>query len=256
VRVVRKGLNLYKNEKYVLILAVLLMAGMVFNIRPAEAFKDSIHIEIDDKAFESLGFPQAYRKPVNLANVMQDLLYFWEPQYHGDRKSGETHEIAFNRTRDYIITQEQKIINLLQNGETLEAAIETGKALHAVQDFYSHSNFVELNETDRLNAKAALTNSTIRIPSNVEMCGFWTEPPSKPLPCSDNGSKYRPEDPLKYSHVDHNKDDPGSPAGTNDYEWANENATQHTIEFITQTWGEFLNQKPLTYEPYMNTLIR
>jgi len=226
-------------KKYVFVLAVILAVSIFLSIRPAGAFYPNIHVQIDNKAFETLNFPSSYRKPIHLGNVQQDV-YFFKPEYHGDRNAGESHETAFNRTRDYIISQRQIILNYLQQGEAKRAAFETGKALHAIQDFYSHSNFVELNETDRTKAKAALTDAALRIPSNLKMCGYWTDPPLKPLPCSDEGGLLRPEDPLKYSHTDHNKDVVGQPIGRpNDYGWANGNATLHTEEYIRQIWNMF-----------------
>lgn len=221
-------------------IVVALLMTITFNIKVTEAFSTSVHVEIDNKAFTNL-FPSTYSQLITSANVMQDL-HLSEPKYHGDRISGETHEIAFNRTRDYIISQKKIIIDLINNRDINEAASETGKALHAIQDFYSHSNFVELNEADRITAKAAFINSDIRMPFSIKMGGFWIDLPWKPLPCSDNGSKYSPEDPLKYSHENHNKDS-GSPVGRpNDYAWATGNATQHTIEFIKQTWETYLTK--------------
>jgi hypothetical protein len=227
---------LKKTRELVLVFTFLFAASLFFNMGTAEAFKTNIHTEIDNKAFDSLGFPSLYRSYINQANVNQDLSP-GTPQYHGDRRSGETHQIAFNRLRDYISSEKIKISSLRSKGDFVNAAVETGKALHAVQDFYSHSNFVEMSEQDRTTTKLALINPTKEMPSTVKMCGFWISFPFKPLPCTDSGSLLCPKDPLLYSHTNHNKDASGSPSGRpNDYSLANGYATQHTIEFLSQTW--------------------
>ena len=49
-----------------------------------------------------------------------------------------------------LLVKRQKIHDFIASGSYENARIETGRALHTLQDFYSHSNWVELGKTEPL----------------------------------------------------------------------------------------------------------
>src|SRR5512147_1354299 len=53
---------------------------------------------------------------------------------------------------------------------------------------------------------------SIQMPFSIKMCGFWISPITKLQPTVMQEASFRPKDPLMHSHIDQNKDAPGSPS--------------------------------------------
>ncbi|MGA8848627.1 MAG: HET-C-related protein, partial [Dehalococcoidia bacterium] len=225
------------------ILSIVLILAMFSAIPSVEAFDTAIHQDKDDEAFDALAketppiiFPDAARDRVNKANKGQDSIFsgIWKAKFHGDRKKGETHEQAFNRTREYI-KEELDNAAALFNQSNVDGYDALGRALHAVQDFYAHSNYVELpNAADQAAARAALDDPTQPIPTDIKMCGFW----GWPFTCNDAGGWFHYQDPLGYSHTDHNKDNNATkdPVKQAQYAAANAAAVSHTKDILRGIW--------------------
>jgi uncharacterized repeat protein (TIGR01451 family) len=70
-------------------------------------------------------------------------------EHHFDRPLGENSQKAFNEGWAYLYGRRQAVISYLSNSRNVTdnsfsaALLELGKALHALQDAYSHSNYVD-----------------------------------------------------------------------------------------------------------------
>ncbi|KAL1279364.1 hypothetical protein QQF64_026037, partial [Cirrhinus molitorella] len=76
-------------------------------------------------------------------NVMIDGTEFNSPKHHFDNEK-------FEEGKGLIIKGIQDIEQFIQKKEFDNARATLGKILHTLQDFYSHSNWIELENTEPL----------------------------------------------------------------------------------------------------------
>jgi len=103
-----------------------------------------IHIEIIRRAFAQFpvggkAFSPRAIHTITTANLRQDVLgaQFGHDQYHFDNN-------AFAGSRAYIEEQRALIKPALEGGQARSAWEAFGRLTHTAQDFYSHSNYVDL----------------------------------------------------------------------------------------------------------------
>ena len=164
---------------------------------------------------------------------------FPEPKYRGehhfDRAMGMTNEVAFWTSVDYMLNQRDQVINLLTMGtcsDVGQALDALGRALHALQDAYSHSNYVDgLNTAEQLSFKAALRARFQPLPSRLLLTSY------DPLAFND---PEEPDDPVyHYQHRFLSKDYPGkNPEATLYFTAAFNAAMTATTDFINGIKGE------------------
>jgi hypothetical protein len=187
------------------ILKVLLIAWMSYfllgYVTAVEAFdtygwpfgKRNVHKEITEEALKDFGFSHYALKRINQAGRYQDLklikfagiswfIFGYRPEYHFDRygwnESGKQgHIIAFARGRNYVNKQKHEIIKLLRedpHDKYIKALDKLGYALHALQDFFAHSNYVDLAEQDKITVDEALRDSSKAPPHSLKITGYMT----------------------------------------------------------------------------------
>lgn len=155
------------------------------------AFSDTGHHVIDEAALTGAGFDEKQREAVERGNLQRDYsqlgrvgnaLLLCKPQTFGgykpeehfdnfiwDVKSGRWRErgvasefkqaapgVVERTPLDYI---ERELGALAENGKTGKGLVHLGNALHTVEDFFSHSNFVELINGDERFGDKLLTGS-------------------------------------------------------------------------------------------------
>lgn len=125
------------------------------------AFPLSIHQKIRDRALAralaeldieiSSETLRSWRKRLNRSNFYQDIFRFFWARYHFDNcnfSQGIKQVQKFQREieRDY---EKLRTAPTRKHRDKYRGRIifKTGRIIHALQDFYSHSNFVELNIT-------------------------------------------------------------------------------------------------------------
>jgi hypothetical protein len=113
------------------------------------------HIEIMRHALEDKCSPRALDKMIE-ANVNQDRLrgQIGHDEYHFDNN-------AFEKSYAYIEEQRALTITSLMGNDTWAAWSAFGRLTHTVQDFYAHSNYIDL-------WVASQPDGTILTPSEVD----------------------------------------------------------------------------------------
>jgi hypothetical protein len=96
------------------------------------------HVEILQKALGDIFSPAALAKIIQ-ANVYQDRVsaQLGHDEYHFDNN-------AFEKSYAYIEEQRTLTVSSLQTNYVLSARSAFGRLTHTVQDFYAHSNYIDL----------------------------------------------------------------------------------------------------------------
>jgi hypothetical protein len=96
------------------------------------------HVQILQQALGDIFSPPALAK-ITQANVYQDRIsaQLGHDEYHFDNN-------AFEKTYAYIEEQRALIISSLHKEDTASAWSAFGRLTHAIQDFYAHSNYIDL----------------------------------------------------------------------------------------------------------------
>ncbi|HET6399315.1 MAG TPA: hypothetical protein VFH47_07155, partial [Candidatus Thermoplasmatota archaeon] len=124
----------------------------------------------------------------------------FDPAHHCDRDRGMSDEEAFAATASYVHAQKQYAVRSAQDRETLVALRAMGRALHALQDCFSHTNVLDLGDgVARETTRALLENGSM--PPGLRLVGIDSHSSEVGAPDGD-----------PYPHDRHNKDAPdGSP---------------------------------------------
>lgn len=97
-----------------------------------------IHAEITRRALGDKFSDQALERVIE-ANMYQDRLrgQIGHDEYHFDNN-------AFDKSYAYIEEQRARVVSSLQSQDTLSAWAAFGRLTHTAQDFYAHSNYIDL----------------------------------------------------------------------------------------------------------------
>lgn len=160
----------------------------------ANAFDTHLHLEITSDALAGLGFSADTIALINAGNQKTDRDYvlFNTPEAHF---CNERFAAGSQRLRDKL----QLALKSLEDCDRPAALEAIGTSLHAIQDFYAHSNFVDrtvITPVDLFQMQdppASLECSPGHIPTVALTSAYWPDEPRQPGKCS---------------HADLNKDDP------------------------------------------------
>lgn len=113
------------------------------------------HIEMMHLALGDLFSPRALKEMI-VANVRQDRLrgQIGHPEYHFDHN-------AFDKSYAYIEEQRTLTISSLMSNDVRAAWSAFGRLTHTTQDFYAHSNYIDL-------WLACLPNGSTPTPSGID----------------------------------------------------------------------------------------
>ncbi len=135
----------------------------------------------------------------------------YERKEHFDRVGSRDvdHDIAFRDGLQYVWSERRLFVDFLRQAQScsqVAAALnELGRALHALQDAYSHSNYVESDKGVQAAYDAALQNVDIipaGRPVGIMITEYDASDPAKP-------EAPEPNNPVSYDHCAHAKDYPG-----------------------------------------------
>jgi hypothetical protein len=96
------------------------------------------HVEILQQALGDIFSPAALAKVIR-ANVYQDRIsaQLGHDEYHFDNN-------AFEESYSYIEEQRALVVSSLLKEDAASARSEFGRLTHTIQDFYAHSNYIDL----------------------------------------------------------------------------------------------------------------
>ncbi|HEX7149920.1 MAG TPA: hypothetical protein VF618_00420 [Thermoanaerobaculia bacterium] len=126
-------MSLSRRRTFAKVLSTLLVS--LLTTSPAFAFKQGIHQSITESRLQSKGFTSDSAEVVGDANWYTDIYEQTSTAAHFDDESFAAGSARLNAKID-------SIINNLDNCNKDEALKEMGRALHTLQDFYAHSNWV------------------------------------------------------------------------------------------------------------------
>lgn len=118
-------------------------------------------------------------------------------KHHFDRGPGVTSHDAFVNGRAYLKEQMDLAIAKGRAGNNAQATAALGRALHAIQDFYSHSNYIDLCRQDRAEIDRAMFILEVEPPAGLKLTGFDPAAADPERPTGDT-----------YNHCDFSKDSP------------------------------------------------
>ena len=98
----------------------------------------------------------------------------YDPAHHFDRTYGVSHAAAFKRGARYVRQQRYIVLAGLrgEDGRTVNDALQAmGRGLHALQDFFSHSNVIDLSPEDWSAVMKAL-ESAADPPPGLKITGY------------------------------------------------------------------------------------
>jgi hypothetical protein len=179
----------YRNPRMlVLPLAVMLLASpaMAFNSFPS----GNLHRHLTEAAAQAFGLSPSGIRLMGDENYRQDFDEMtlnllpgkalvipngrYNPADHFDRNAGEDSAIAFNRGVLKLHFYVARAVSSLQHGQWKAAYLWMGRASHGLQDFFSHSNYVDLSPAEQAtcrNILAGRTPLTAR-PTELVMTGY------------------------------------------------------------------------------------
>lgn len=143
---------------YIFLASILILLIIEFGVQPAAwAFKPSIHSAITTEAISSnqhrlgdrtFAFSERAVREINFSNEhTDDPAFQTKPSYHFDNEEFSSGSSRLVNLKEQIIT---KITS--DNAPLGSARSDLGGALHTLQDFYAHSNWIELGNND-INSK-------------------------------------------------------------------------------------------------------
>jgi len=119
----------------------------------------------------------------------------YRSSHHFDRAAGVTHKNAFIAGATYLREQKQLAIDKASAADSTAATAAAGRALHALQDFFSHSNFVDLCDDDKAKTLRALYDGSVEPPAKLQLTGYDKDAEDPEKPTGDT-----------FSHGDFSKD--------------------------------------------------
>lgn len=175
---------------------------------------------------------------------------FYRPEYHFDRNldfsEADTVEKAFREGQKYVHQQKMMAIDAIRGGDKLIAADAIADGLHAVQDFFAHSNYVNFldGSADQIQSMVALFDGASAPPSELQITSYSLQ--------GENPQN----DPLHYTHHCFSKDCPRknqeaempAPTGRTKYQQAYADAVAASITYVisirnavsAEAWAAFV----------------
>ncbi|PIU14946.1 hypothetical protein COT20_02280 [bacterium (Candidatus Gribaldobacteria) CG08_land_8_20_14_0_20_39_15] len=221
---------------------------------------ESEHEKITEEALKDLGFLHKKIEDIEDANADVDWkehsIRWWlifpvglktnkhyNAEHHFDRGATSTSQETFKEGVKYVHQQKADFKQYFKQCETAKALKALGKALHALQDFFAHSNYVDdppvlppdeanskkkwLSDEERKQALEALLDPTKEPPANLELTGYY---PNAKEPGNAAGDPY--------PHNDNAKDDEDSNRGKAKFLEAKKAAIDGTKRFVKNIMKE------------------
>lgn len=226
-----------------LLSVLLLLAGP-----PASAFRQSIHQEMTEIVLSRLGFDADSADEAGDANWFTDVYEPTNSAAHFDNEDLSGGSARLSSLLDSVI---EKLTACDRTG----ALAELGRALHTLQDLYSHSNAV--NNTIQISDFMRLPNPSLSLscappgfaPAGLTSGYFSLSGYLNPFA---SGGECNTTPPNKCCHKDLHKDDPGRPL----HAAAREAAEQATAAYIAKLEQRAMERTGPTAAAYLMKLLK
>jgi hypothetical protein len=199
------------------------VVGLALLVRSAWGFTGSNHDDATDPALSGRVSPDAMEAIKKANRAVDNPGYGYIPEDHFDRNPGTTDRDAFAGGTEHVRHMKQQAIDALKRCDTEGAIYLIGEALHAIQDFYSHSNYVDLPAPDQTTLRQAFDNPAGQIPGGLKLTGYDPNGSSLYRKFNPSGDGY-PHGLAIGNHKDH--------YGRSGFGSAMEAAKKHSKEFI------------------------
>jgi hypothetical protein len=278
----------------VILVAILISTALNLQVTPVWPFSAENHDAINDKAFENKSLSKDAQEAIKRENNKVDSSEGsslgianknYKPEHHFDRNPSQTNKEAFRKGTEYVRQKKQEAINAIKKctKEGVEEAIAAmGQALHAIQDFYSHSNYVDLSTANQADLRKAFDDPKQKIPEDLKLTGYDPNASNPYKAFNPKGDDYphglywgRHKDcaPVTGAFgVDLTPGDGGKKITRDEvtktkFQWAKEAAEKHSGEFIeqiknavdalwTQKFGEYKLSMIFTpFDPYTGGIL-
>jgi hypothetical protein len=172
-----------KLRKLVLI-GMIYLVMMNFAATPAWCFSSHIHdgitIRSVSRKYESHSAIQEIMNTVEAVDSVETAFIVtanrqYKSEHHFDRNPKLTNQAAFLNGVAYVAQKKEEAINAIQQGDSAgakKALRAMSQALHAIQDFYAHSNYVNLSDRERSIIQKAFRKQSRYLPSDLKLTGF------------------------------------------------------------------------------------
>ena len=182
-----------------------------------------------DKLQEAIRFPDWEQTSVHRLKLRPNNLYI--PSNHFDRMAGKSHAQAFKEGAYFVRTEHEKCIRFAQYDKFDASLASLGRVLHAVQDFVSHSNVIDLPESKQQETLKAIWDDSLVLPIELMLTGYDATDSNPGKPLGD-----------QFSHDDFSKDNPNKNAeaklivqGKSKYKIAYGFAVDQSEQILTRT---------------------
>lgn len=212
----------------------------------------SVHDELVEAGAAPLGWPaaaierlqQAVRQPdvdeMGPEPQVDDLVRIdakdaYRPEHHCDRIPPMSHAEAFAKSAAYIAAERKAAAGQAAAGDPEGATASLGRALHALQDCFSHTNLQSLPEAERAQAWRILATGNGDVPVSLRVTAYQPGADEPGIPEGD-----------PFPHDDHNLDsatanDAASERGADGrthFEAARDGAANATREWLAAFMAE------------------
>lgn len=164
--------------------------GGIFDAWGFPPLKGDIHKEIIKEALTPLGFSKKSIDYISRVGRFQDLRFHIGPVDFGSpstshfergklisKENPKIHIDAFKNGRKYLMFAVKRIKEIVGkkkiDNQTLQSKKKIlfyfGRALHTLQDFFSHSNYIDLNKEDKNLTSLALFSRNLEPPKTLKI---------------------------------------------------------------------------------------
>ncbi len=208
------------------------LAGISSNLRPSifaiiRVGLTAVFVDLHETTWGLTSLPPAFPKLIPDPNN-------YVSSHHFDQPPASNNLVAFKSGMDYLNKERTDAVNSFKNCQVPAGLNALGKALHALQDAYSHSNYVDgMTMDDQEIYDQQLRNGTFtQLPVSLKLTiyGFAIPPNTDPENPEGNCTK---EKTIPYCHKFYAKDYPSeNDEALNNYKWAFDAAVNATTDFV------------------------
>jgi hypothetical protein len=177
IAIARKRMHKEGKMRIFVGLLVGLSIGALF-LSPTWAYNAVNHDRATDPALAGRVSADAM-EAIKKANKAVDDDPNYDPRAHFDRDPTKTSDQCFRESVKHVQDKKAEAIALIKACNNESALKAIGEALHAIQDFYAHSNYVDLTDAEQKTLRDAFENpdimdaAKVALPGNLRLAAYY-----------------------------------------------------------------------------------